>query len=123
MEICTKEPLIRWDIKDKIWILVDATCYIWKGLMISVDAGFRTDLATIPFPLTAIAPRYGAYNRAAIVHDFLYATKGRVGDQQLTRKEADQVFYDIMIEDGVPRWKAYTFWLSVRVSPTNWGKW
>lgn len=54
--------------------------YISKGLDIDspiyaiAPAGFVTDLASVPLPLTGIIPRDGVYTPAAIIHDIIYQT-------------------------------------------------
>ncbi len=81
---------------------------------IVVPAGFITDFASIQvlhnaflFVLFALVSGYGNY--AATVHDFLYS-EGRVN-----RKEADAVLYRALRAEGVARWRAYLFWLGVRI--------
>lgn len=81
---------------------------------IIVPAGFITDFASIKvlhnaflFPLYALVSGYGNY--AATLHDWLYTT-GRV-----SRKEADAVLYRALRAEGVARWRAYLFWLGVRI--------
>ena len=81
---------------------------------ITVPAGFVTDFASIKilhnaflFVLFALVSGYGNYG--ATVHDFLYA------QGQLSRKEADAVLYRALRAEGVARWRAYLFWLGVRL--------
>nr|DAQ92355.1 MAG TPA: Protein of unknown function (DUF1353) [Bacteriophage sp.] len=33
----------------------------------------------------------------------------------INRKEADDLFYQMMIADGFPKWKCYCCWLGVRI--------
>ncbi|MGO3031240.1 DUF1353 domain-containing protein [Pseudomonas helleri] len=81
---------------------------------ITVPAGFVTDFASIQvlhnaflFVLFALVSGYGNY--AATVHDFLYS------EGQVSRKEADAVLYRALRAEGVARWRAYLFWLGVRI--------
>ena len=81
---------------------------------IVVPAGFVTDFASIKvlhnaflFVLFALVSGYGNY--AATVHDWLYE------HGSLTRKEADAVLYRALRAEGVARWRAYLFWLGVRI--------
>ena len=81
---------------------------------IIVPAGFVTDFASIQvlhnaflFVLFALVSGYGNY--AATVHDFLYS------EGQVSRKEADAVLYRALRAEGVARWRAYLFWLGVRI--------
>ena len=121
MNTCHDNPLLYFD--GRFWVTWRPVCCLWEGVLIEVPAGFRTDLATIPFPLTAISHRYGPYNRAVIIHDWIYWKLGRVADDvTMTRKEADQLMYDLMIQDGTPRWKAALMWAAVRANPQVWGR-
>lgn len=47
--------------------------------------------------------------RAAVAHDWLYE------NHVCTRKEADDWFYDAMVEDGFPKFRAYLAWMGVRI--------
>lgn len=72
---------------------------------LTVPAGFVTDLASIPRALWAILPPIGKYDRAAVLHDFLYRFGG------VTRAEADGVLKEAMEVKGVSRlvcWAIYT---------------
>jgi hypothetical protein len=80
---------------------------------ICVPAGFLTDGASIPsfaWRLT-YPPRHPRVIEAAVVHDYLYATHVN----KTTRKQADIVFYAILLAEGVPRWKARLMHWGVRV--------
>ena len=46
--------------------------------VITVPAGFVTDLASIPRLVWSFYPPDGPWVKAAIIHDFLYDTQGRV---------------------------------------------
>ena len=81
---------------------------------IVVPTGFVTDFASIQvlhnaflFVLFALVSGYGNYS--ATVHDFLYS------EGQVSRKEADAVLYRALRAEGVARWRAYLFWLGVRI--------
>lgn len=72
--------------------------------VIQVPKGFVTDLASIPRLLWRILPPIGAYDAAAVIHDFLYRTNG------VTRKQADAVFNEAMALHQVSalvRWAMY----------------
>lgn len=76
---------------------------------IKVPAGFKTDLASIPRPLWAILPKSGKYDKAAVVHDYLYAVNG------VTREEADQVLREAMEALGVGRVTRWLIYRAVRL--------
>lgn len=90
---------------------------------IFVPARYKTDLASVPWPATLFIPKSGAYNPAAVVHDFLYQRKGKilVKDSQgntypkfYTRKECDEIFLEAMIALGVNSFKARIMFSAVR---------
>jgi hypothetical protein len=127
MNVCFPEPTLRWVRNVALWVTEADVCCLWNGILINVPAGFYTDLATIPWPLVGIpgASRFGHHNRACVIHDWLYMRRGRLDYEgvEMTRREVDRLFLDLMLEDGVVAWKAYTMWAAVRLSPTNWRIW
>lgn len=79
-----------------------------NNFKVKVPKGFRTDLASIPRIFWNIFPPFGRYTQAAVVHDYLYRI-------QHNRKQADKIFYDLMIEYGTRKWKAKIMYLAVRI--------
>jgi hypothetical protein len=77
--------------------------------IITVPAGFVTDLASIPRVLWSLLPPHGRYAKAAIIHDWLYATG--IGG----REYADNVFLEAMEVLGVPKLKRYPMFWAVRL--------
>ncbi|EBL9832047.1 phage tail protein [Salmonella enterica] len=77
--------------------------------VISVPAGFVTDLATVPRIFWVLLPPDGKYAKAAIIHDYLYDNALR------TKKEADKIFLDGMAVLGVPKWKRIIMYWAVRL--------
>ncbi|WP_343561703.1 DUF1353 domain-containing protein [Kiloniella sp. b19] len=75
-----------------------------------IPAGFRFDFASIPAAGRWFISRTDArITRAAMVHDWLY-------DRRLgSRKVADDIFLEIMAEDGMPVIKRRVAWLAVRL--------
>lgn len=81
--------------------------------LFKVPAGFVTDYASIPRLLQLPFSKLGNHREAAVIHDYLYYAE--TDYQGVTRKVADQVFYEAMLSKGVPKWKAATFYRAVRV--------
>lgn len=76
---------------------------------ITVPAGFRTDLASVPrLPIVYLLTG-GTSNEAAVVHDYLYST-GLV-----SRKLADEVLAEASKVTGVPAWRRGLMWAAVRL--------
>jgi len=84
---------------------------------ILVPKGFRTDLATIPWciqPLFGFM-KVGRYDRAAVIHDYLYAT------QWLPRSFCDRILREAMQTDRVPFLTCWAIWAGVRLG--GWLAW
>jgi hypothetical protein len=88
----------------------------------SPDTPFATDLASVPRTMTWLFPRYGAYTKAAIVHDYLCQTLSEAArstrgltaaDAVRDRADADVVFRVLMAELGVPWMRRWLMWAAV----------
>lgn len=84
----------------------------WRGKTLVVPAGFKSDGASVPRALwSTVCPNIDPRTlRAAIVHDYIY----RNAVPGWTRLEADELFYDFMVEDGFPKFKAGVAYYGVR---------
>ncbi len=87
----------------------------WNGYCITIEAGFKTDLASTPW----IFRKSGKWNRAAIAHDYLYRGQGAVNvadgtSGRLTREDADMLFLDAMAALNVGKITRWTMYASVR---------
>lgn len=142
----TKEPLqlVLIDTDEGRAAIRDGRC-TWKvaspirydvgeegsGETITVPAGATTDLASVPRPAWTIFPPDGPWLKAAVVHDFLYRTKGtcwwdgfngRTRAKPYSRKEADGVFREAMGVLGVPAWKRVILYQALRLfGGIGWG--
>jgi hypothetical protein len=102
------------------------------GELIVVPPGFVTDLASVPRFVWSFYPPDGPWAKAAIIHDFLYFTRGtgvwhdEVGitrDRPYSRKEADDILKEAMADRRVGRWEQFVIWASVRLGGAGgWGK-
>lgn len=78
---------------------------------ISIPAGFKTDLASIPRILWPFfAPNDSVLVYPAVVHDYLYTC----GDW-VTRKFADDVLHSFLLLEGASRGDADSFYIAVRL--------
>lgn len=82
---------------------------IGSGLVLTVEEGFVTDLASVPWPFRRWFPPDGPWATAAAGHDRLYA--GGV----VSRRMADLIFLEAMEVLGVPPWRRWLMFLAVRV--------
>lgn len=79
-----------------------------------VPVGFTSDGITLPLPtLKWVVDPQGKALKAAIIHDWCYLVQG------MSRKEADILFKETMVANGVNKVRAQLMYLGVRV----FGKW
>lgn len=87
-----------------------------RNAWVSIPKFYLTDGATVPRPMWSLIPPWGDHGEAAIIHDYLcdYLTvQTQNGPMDITRKEADRVFYDVMRDTGVGGIKARTMYAAV----------
>lgn len=91
------------------WVLNGPVQVTRRGVLaFTVPAGFRTDLASVPRPFWLITGgKTGRHQRAAVCHDYQCVVK------EMSYRDAAQAFLDIMIQDGVPRWRAKLMYWAV----------
>lgn len=79
--------------------------------IIQVNKGFDFDGASIPQSLWWIvgSPMTGGYQRAACLHDALYAS------EYFPREVCDALFLEAMTSDGVPRFRRLSMYYAVRM--------
>lgn len=93
--------------------------------LITVPAGFVTDLTSVPRFAWTLLPPDGPWTKAAVIHDFLYATQGtgvwkghpsgNARPAAYTRAEADGILREAMADRGVDVTRRNIIWAAVRV--------
>lgn len=106
------------DLEDKMQVQ-STFCYEHDNVIVRVPVFFTTDLASIPSVLRSLVPVHGRHTPAAIVHDWLYACKGKLvlpngTIYRYNRAWADEVFLAAMKVSGVSRIKRYSMYSAVR---------
>lgn len=124
-----KGPELDEDGKEWWTNLASYDVEFWFGNLL-IPEGFRHDGASVPRFFWRLFPPLSTYAVAAIVHDWFYRWRGKVriqlypgGDvitMRATRKQADQVFLNLMTELGLPRWRRRTMHLAVRIGGPRW---
>lgn len=112
-----KSKLIIEDAGGLPFLLYESLVYetgVWPGEIV-VPKGFKTDFASIPRGLWNILPPIGSYDKAAVLHDFLYQTNG------VTRKQADDVLLEAMTVSGTSKWVRWAIYSGVRIG--GWVVW
>ncbi len=89
-------------------ILLFPYFYDNEEISVVVPEGFSTDFNSVPRPLWSIFPPW-EFPEAAVVHDYLYRHH-----DVTSRALADRTHRKVMIENGAPRWKAWTAWAALR---------
>lgn len=87
--------------------------------VIAIPRGTRTDFASVPIGFRNLFPKDGEYTPAAIIHDFLYSTRGLHG--RYTRKRCDEIFIEAMKVVGVGFIRRKLMYRAVRIG--GWVAW
>ena len=102
------ELVVRPAAAGERWVLVEPLTYSGCRETFSVPAGFHTDFASTPRFLWWWLPPFGRYLQAAVLHDYLYSSK------PIPRKDADRIFFRVMVEARTRVWRAGLMYLAVR---------
>jgi hypothetical protein len=87
---------------------------------ITVPAGFRFDLSSVPRAFWWLVAPFELSVAAPLLHDFLYLHEGDPPPgtveppRAYSRAEADRVFLEIMRAEGVARWRRALAYAAVR---------
>lgn len=105
-DIICIEPL-----KDYTYKTCKPITYTIEDSDLTIPESYETDLASIPRLFWNISsPARSEFMSAAILHDFLYSCH-----DSLTRKEVDDVFYNLLVDNGVGKTEALVFYMAVRL--------
>jgi hypothetical protein len=108
------------------WRLEQPYTYLDNDVSLTVPAGFRFDLSSVPRFLWPLVAPFELSIAAPLLHDFLYRHGGAVYEwtdppEGYTRWGADRVFREVMALEGVPDWRRRVAWAAVRCF--GWGAW
>jgi hypothetical protein len=109
-ELVVKSFGNKWELMESFYFY-----YLDKNhdrTIIVIPSGFITDFASTPRILYPIFPPIGKYNKATLVHDFLYSKKSN--RYNLTRKQSDKFFLQSMEVLGIGK-KRYLMYYAVRL--------
>lgn len=97
---------------------VGATEYVGSDDIITIPSDFKSDLATVPRIFWALIPPQGAYEAAAVLHDWLcvrLAVAYRYGQRAtVSSRDTDGLFRRVMRECGVGFVTRWVMWTGVR---------
>lgn len=115
----TAQPDVHWRDDGRLELDCDLIYWSADAKRYLIPAGFVTDLASVPRFIPGIVRLIFRGNlltaRAAILHDWLYYTK------MMSRREADDLFYEALRSTGEGLLGAWTMWSAVRIS--GWWAW
>lgn len=103
--------ILREDEQGNVYVLREpgGLTVDWNGKRVTVPYGFRSDGASVPrfFWRWVFPPGDTRALRAAFVHDWIYRTH----PEGWTKAEADQLFRELLIKDGMPeRYARRAYW-------------
>lgn len=110
------------DEAKRVWVLFEKCSYRTADHTLTAPANYETDLASIPRVFwTIIAPEELSL-AAPLFHDLIYRCGGSLPEDGLNpfdgklfeRKEADDLFLELMKKAKIPRWKRTAAYLAVR---------
>jgi hypothetical protein len=97
------------------WTLLSDLIYITDEKdIITVPAGFKTDLASIPRPLWALLPPFWKYSKASVIHDYLLAQNKLIEDK-LTVDRINMIFKQGMKDLGVNKYQIAVIYFAVQL--------
>ncbi len=84
----------------------------WHGRTIRVPPGFESDGCSVPrfFWRLVFPPSDTNALRAGLAHDYIY----RHHPDGWTKCDADLMFFNLLVADGVPKWRAWLAYLGVK---------
>lgn len=110
-QITIDNPACLTPVKGYLFELCGELHFNVDGKKYSVPKGFITDLASVPRPLWSIyAPHRVESISGAIIHDYFYRCH-----KSITRRQADDIFYDVLVSQGFPTARSILFWVMVRL--------
>lgn len=99
-------------VKENLWrVEEDARLVIFGGVIV-IPEGFECDMASVPKCFQWFIPKRGKEIDVSVIHDFLYSEHSTYA---LNREEADIIFRELMIRNGMSEFKARLIFRSVRM--------
>lgn len=114
-------PVVSYDARLGRWRLDQPYRYQDGDSLITVPAGFEFDLSSVPRPLWWLIAPFELSISAPLLHDFLYRATGSPPAgcidpvRTYTRREVDEMFRRIMVEEGVRAWRRIAAFWAVRL--------
>lgn len=94
------------------WEVTEDLVYRGREDLFRVGTGFVTNFASVPRLLRWLIPKYGRYNKATVLHDYL-CEQANLGN--FDRSDADGIFRRCLREAGVAYVRRWLMWAGVRL--------
>lgn len=113
-------PPVTCHPNEEQWELTEDLFYCGYGFNLLILQGFRTDLASVPRWLWRIIAPFELSIAAPVLHDYLYRNGGCFVStygvaQRVERETVDNLFLNIMADEGVPWWRRTAAYHAVRI--------
>ena len=89
------------------------TLYVGRSEVFNIPPDTATDLASVPRIFWALVPPSGAYENAAVLHDW-FCQRLAAGDCLVSSRDADSLFRRVMRECHVGPLTRWAMWCGVR---------
>lgn len=112
--------ILRYASDGKFVMLLNKHTFIVNDKEIVVPAHFTTDLASVPRIFWLFISPIGKHSIAAVMHDYIYSLGCELN---IHRKEADMMFYYVMLHCHVHKFTATLMYCCVRLfGASKWKK-
>ena len=92
---------------DEMFEVLNNCVYMQVNFKYEINAGFVTDLASIPRGMRWWLKKTGKSRKPAVFHDHMIKTKWK------SRRVADRMFKQMLIDVGMSKWKANLYYFGV----------
>ena len=110
MGFLTGNAKTEW-LPDTTVVLLEDVMYQDGDNLYTIPVGYVSDGASVPRALSWLYPKYGAYLKAAIVHDYLLTDKL----DEMESNRIDEIFKEAMADLDIPKIRQWTMWCGVRI--------
>ncbi len=100
------EPLLNGDFQ----VTEDCVFFV-NGVKYTIPKGMRTDLGSVPWLFRWLIGTQGIKTIPYLVHDFFY----RVQPPGVSRKKADKILHNHLLQVGTNEVKSYAIYKGVRI--------
>jgi len=128
MDPTPHSPVVTYIDSVKLWVLERDYTYAHRDFRLTIKAGFKSDLASIPRVLWSFVAPLELSLTAALVHDFLYGCGGEPPagtvdpPRNFSREDVDALFLGIMERERIDTWRLTAAYDAVRAfGECTWG--